>query len=487
MYETTVISTEVPALPLGFPGVSVRVLHRGERTRAARSSSPGWPPVRSSPSTGTPRPTRRSSSSTGDFVEAGVTYGPGTFFFGKAGKPHGPHTSSTGCTVLTHFSHAADSTSMSSTDPRPISSDPSEPEGHRNLVDRRMSKEISKYSDDRTGRGRRPASPPHRRRRRRGRRPLRRVLHRQHPEREHPAGLSQERGHLPPLVRGARNHGPEARKPRRRRRLRRGASGRTLTSPRSSSTWPPSGCSSTGWSSARSFEINPAEAVRGPKHVVKKGKTPVLSAEDDPAAPRVASTVDGRRRASATGPSSPSWLYSFARDRGGARDGGRGLLPPGEAVVVPAPREGRQAPRDARPPQGRGATSTPTSRRRASKRHRRAPLFRTADRQDRSSSATNRMTRYAALADGPAAGEEGGHPDADLLPQLPGDRDHELPGERRDAREGPADGRPRVAEDDQALRPDATTRSRSTRSSGSRLVLPPPDTCISITAVRTAA
>ena len=43
----------------------------------------------------------------GEFVEGGFTYGPGTFFLGKAGLPHGPHTSRTGCTVLTHFSSSA--------------------------------------------------------------------------------------------------------------------------------------------------------------------------------------------------------------------------------------------------------------------------------------------------------------------------------------------------------------------------------------------
>jgi hypothetical protein len=43
----------------------------------------------------------------GDFIEAGVTYGPGTFFYGKPGALHGPHSSQTGCVVLTHFSNAA--------------------------------------------------------------------------------------------------------------------------------------------------------------------------------------------------------------------------------------------------------------------------------------------------------------------------------------------------------------------------------------------
>ena len=56
---------------------------------------------------------------------------------------------------------------------------------------------------------------------------------------------------------------------------------------------------------------NPAESVRGPKHVVKKGKTPVLTAEETPAAPRP------HRRAGRRGPPRPgahrAMVYSFAR------------------------------------------------------------------------------------------------------------------------------------------------------------------------------
>ncbi len=44
----------------------------------------------------------------GDFVEAGVTYGSGTFFAGKAGTTHGPRHSIRGWTVLTHFSAELD-------------------------------------------------------------------------------------------------------------------------------------------------------------------------------------------------------------------------------------------------------------------------------------------------------------------------------------------------------------------------------------------
>ena len=50
-----------------------------------------------------------------------------------------------------------------------------------------------------------------------------------------------------------------------------------MPSPPSSSISPLSGPCSTTWSWARSLPSNPAAPVRGPKYVVKHGKTPVLS------------------------------------------------------------------------------------------------------------------------------------------------------------------------------------------------------------------
>jgi quercetin dioxygenase-like cupin family protein len=44
----------------------------------------------------------------GDFVEDGESYGPGSYFAGKAGVPHGPHGTVGGVTVLTHFSAELD-------------------------------------------------------------------------------------------------------------------------------------------------------------------------------------------------------------------------------------------------------------------------------------------------------------------------------------------------------------------------------------------
>jgi quercetin dioxygenase-like cupin family protein len=107
MYESTVISTEVEPLPIGFTGVTVRVLHqddgRGGLVVLARLA----------PGAVIPEHWHSHADETvyvldGDFVEGGSSYGPGTLFFGKAGRPHGPHTSLRGCTTLMHFSTAAD-------------------------------------------------------------------------------------------------------------------------------------------------------------------------------------------------------------------------------------------------------------------------------------------------------------------------------------------------------------------------------------------
>jgi integrase len=58
----------------------------------------------------------------------------------------------------------------------------------------------------------------------------------------------------------------------------------TLSTPRcalrQAYTWPPCVCSSTGLWSARLLQPIPASSVRGPKHSVKKGKTPVLTADE---------------------------------------------------------------------------------------------------------------------------------------------------------------------------------------------------------------
>ena len=97
---------------------------------------------------------------------------------------------------------------------------------------------------------------------------------------------------------------------------------------------------------------NPAASVRGPTHVVKTGKTPVLQ----PAEARLlldsidTSTLPGLRDRALLG----VMVYSFARVLRRREHARRGLLPAGQALVAAAPRKGRQAPRRTGTPQGGG-------------------------------------------------------------------------------------------------------------------------------------
>ena len=98
--------------------------------------------------------------------------------------------------------------------------------------------------------------------------------------------------------------------------------------------------------------MNPAAAVRGPKHVVKKGKTPVLEVGRSQAAARLDRYRDhrGPPRSRLT---RRDVLHLRPRQRRRSHESRR-LLPDRQALVVPSARERRQAPRSARPPQRRG-------------------------------------------------------------------------------------------------------------------------------------
>ena len=121
----------------------------------------------------------------------------------------------------------------------------------------------------------------------------------------------------------------------------------------SSSTSQPSRPCTTTWSWAHVLPANPAAPVRGLKHIVKQGKTPVFSLSEWQARDLLDS-IDLKK---------PSGLrdwallatmaYSFARGRPillvGAMVGMkattcRGLLPAGQTLVVAPPRKGRQVP-----------------------------------------------------------------------------------------------------------------------------------------------
>ena len=129
----------------------------------------------------------------------------------------------------------------------------------------------------------------------------------------------------------------------------------------SSSTSLRSGCSSTGSSSARSCPFTPGARSGTPSHDVQTGKTPGPSAKETRAGPLTASTS---RRSSvyATALSLGVLVYSFARVSAGGLASRCGLLHPGTALVLPAPREGRPVQRGPGPPTPPRNTSIPTLR-----------------------------------------------------------------------------------------------------------------------------
>ncbi len=103
MYGVKVKPEDGGWTPLDFPGVSMKVLFTDEATGAMA--------VVTRMDAGAVVPAHYHTKAdetvfvlTGEFVEDGEGYGPGAYFVGMAGTPHGPHTTPTGCTVLTHFS-----------------------------------------------------------------------------------------------------------------------------------------------------------------------------------------------------------------------------------------------------------------------------------------------------------------------------------------------------------------------------------------------
>jgi quercetin dioxygenase-like cupin family protein len=107
MYQHIISTDSLGWSPLDFPGVSMRLVHQHQRT--------GGSTVMTRLEAGASIPAHIHSQAdetvyvlSGDFIEAGITHGPGTFFVATAGTPHGPHASRTGCVVLTTFSAGLD-------------------------------------------------------------------------------------------------------------------------------------------------------------------------------------------------------------------------------------------------------------------------------------------------------------------------------------------------------------------------------------------
>ena len=107
MYSKIVDTADLPWTPLDFPGVFMRVIHEDKKSGGIMVMT------RLEPGATIPAHFHTKADETvfvvtGDFIEDGVTHGPGSFFAAPAGIPHGPHGTRTGCVVLTTFSAVLD-------------------------------------------------------------------------------------------------------------------------------------------------------------------------------------------------------------------------------------------------------------------------------------------------------------------------------------------------------------------------------------------
>ena len=107
MYQHTSIVAEIAPQPLEFSGVSIRPLWSDAKTGALTVVT------EMQPGAVIPRHSHTHADETvfvleGDFIEDGVSHGPGTYFVGAKGTLHGPHETKGGCKVLTHFSATLD-------------------------------------------------------------------------------------------------------------------------------------------------------------------------------------------------------------------------------------------------------------------------------------------------------------------------------------------------------------------------------------------
>ena len=94
-------------IPLNFQGVAMKLLARNEQSGATTVLT------RMEAGRNIPAHSHTTADETvfvleGEFIEDGESYGPGSFFAGRAGTVHGPHTTSSGCVLLTTFSSAVD-------------------------------------------------------------------------------------------------------------------------------------------------------------------------------------------------------------------------------------------------------------------------------------------------------------------------------------------------------------------------------------------
>ena len=194
--------------------------------------------------------------------------------------------------------------------------------------------------------------------------------------------------------------------------------------------------------------VNPAASVRGPKHVVTKGATPVLTPAE---ARALLDRIDTGTRVGVRDRALLSvMVYSFARVSAAVgmrrqdyfRQGPRGWLrlheKGGKRHDVPAHHRAEEAVEAYLDAGGIDDAK--------------APLFQSVDRAGGLSGRP--LGRRAVLAMIKRPGRGRGAAGDDVLPHVSGDGHHGVPVERGDARARATDRRARVAEDDEALQPD---------------------------------
>ena len=183
--------------------------------------------------------------------------------------------------------------------------------------------------------------------------------------------------------------------------------------------------------------FNPASSVRGPKHVVKEGKTPVLRGGGE-GAPGRDRSLDARRLARPGADRRPG-VQLCADNRGGV-DAGCGLLHARKAILLPAPRKGRAVQRGAGAPFGAGI------RGRVSRGGR-------AGGGSKGAAFPELSVWTAGPATGPCDDAGDGAARGDLCAQLPRNRDHGVSPEQRRSGGRGSDRGPRVNTNGAFLQP----------------------------------
>ncbi len=107
MYYSKINVASLPWCPLDFPGVSMKTLHSDVRSGGMTVVT------KMAPGASIPAHCHTHADETvfvleGEFIEDGISHGPGTLFTGAAGTFHGPHGTEHGCILLTTFSAALD-------------------------------------------------------------------------------------------------------------------------------------------------------------------------------------------------------------------------------------------------------------------------------------------------------------------------------------------------------------------------------------------